>query len=185
LVQSIPIDWTEMYCSHQYLSIDHAEICFSNQYLSIDTMYWSRQYLSIGPKNWNVLVSTIPIDWSTEMYWSWQYLSIGQKKGIGLDNTYRLVQKIATPTLTPITLKSVVSSIPIDWSKKICPVNTYRLIQKKICQLVNTYRLIKKKFSTAHSNAHKPPKTVFDARIKMLTKTQKKICHAYSNAHNA
>jgi len=41
-------------------------------------MYWSRQYLSIGPKkNWNVLVSTI--DWSKK--------------------------KFATPTLTPIPLK--------------------------------------------------------------------------------
>jgi len=64
-------------------------------------MYWSRQYLF----NWNVLVSSIPFDWS--------------KKKIGHAHSNAHTKKIATPTLTPITPAHIVVNMNVDISETI------------------------------------------------------------------
>jgi len=71
-----------MYCSHQYLSIDSIKVCHA---------YFNAHK---PPK---------PVTPTIFMLDKKFYL-----KCIGLVNNYRLIQnKFATPTLTPITFKSV------------------------------------------------------------------------------
>jgi len=121
-------------------------------------MYCSHQYLSIGP--WNVLVSSIPIDWRNVLVSS---IPIDWKC-IVLVNTYRLTKMYCSHqylSIDPVLFSSIpidwpnilVSSIPIDWSKKTFTTPTlwsrqYLSIDPKKSLprfLINTYRLTQKK----------------------------------------
>jgi len=117
-----------MYCSYQYLSIDPKKVCQSDPKKNLK--YSSHQYLSNDlkpPKPALVssipidLVSSIPIDGPKKslLRRSRQYLSIDSPKKVATPTPKKIChahfkkgchahsQKFATPTLTPITLKSV------------------------------------------------------------------------------
>jgi len=99
-----------MYCSRQYLLIDPKKSLHSHSNahngLNLSKLKCIVHINTYRLTNWNVLFTSIPIDWP--------------KKKFATVNTYRLIQKkVCHATLTPKTLKSNwIYLIPIDWPKK-------------------------------------------------------------------